>query len=428
MTILRSLALFAALAFVASPAAAATKTETAQLCQAILALPEANVSMRVLKGDCAVALKDYDAAISHYRAVLRANPAHMRVRTDLSSLLLLSGRLHEAGAAMRDAVQTAPNDPQAKELAAVGELLTEAIFVSRRPDDGVHGTVSIGRLYDSNINSGSGASTFDAIIAGTLLKLDVTDKAKGQPGWGTSFAGQASYMHALDADQAVVLSGDVSGTLYDQAGEYNRIEIGLGAGWVNQAPGLTWSLTPNMRLVWRGNDMSSAGLYLDGRAQWALDQAVALVGFGKLGHTIAPADRAYDALNAMVGAGLEYRPSGDVLIGGHVVAERDGVATATEAYTKLGARIFAQTALAEGLVLDLSYGFFQAVHDQTAPVFPVSRRDSTHEVSAGLTQDLSGWREGLSLAARYSYQNVDSTLDFHDRDRHAITTSLRYSF
>lgn len=406
------------------PALAATPQE---FCGAVLAMPNASADALVVKGDCAAALQDYDAAIGHYRAALRLDPGNIAVRADLSSLLMLTGKVAAAMPVLQAAARTNPGQPEAEVLAAIGTQLAQGTYVPP-PPGGFRGGVSLSRIYDSNINSGSGANTFDAIIAGTLLKLNVAAAAKGKPGWGTELGGQASYMHVLDADNALVLSGDVGLTIYDAQSRYNRLDAALGAGLVQRAQNLTWSVTPNMRLVWQDDALAQAGFYVDGRIQMALDAQAVLLGFGKLGYTIVPEETNISAVSGLAGGGFEYRLSDGVVLGAHLALERNGAAAVTQSFTEISARLFAKARLTDSLTLDLSYGYSYAAYDQTAPVFPTGRRDGEHEFSTGLVQDLSGWKDGLTLSARYRYQNVDSTLDFYDRDRHVVTTSVRYRF
>ena len=284
------------------------------------------------------------------------------------------------------------------------------------------------RGYDSNVNGGTLSSTFDAIIAGTLLELTIADSSRGKPDWASQLVGKSSYLHVLDADNAVVLSGSAAMTVYDQHARYNSFETTLGLGLLHQADAAMWSLTPNLRLAWQGDALDAAGFYLDGRVQMALSAQTALIGFGKLGYTLAGPDQALDHGVGQLGVGIEH--SFDPRLTGTIqlVAERKASNTATQSVVQFGPRIGLNAQLSDSLALDIAYRYDMLFYDQTLPIFREARSDARHDISAGLTLDLSTLTQGLEAEARYAYQNVDSTLDLHDRDRHMVTMSLRYGF
>lgn len=411
-------------------AAAPVSDKVASLCRVLLTAPiQGSAPALALMGDCALALGDVAGAVRHYRAALRLDPANLAVRADLANLLLLTGQVEAAKPVLRASVASNSAQPEAAILAGLADHLDGGPApAALAPTSGGSASIALGRVYDSNINSGSGSSTFDAIIAGTLLKLTVADAARGRPGWATDIVGRASYMHVLDAGNAVVLSGDLGATIYDAASAFSHVEAAMGVGLVHNTGNLTWSVTPNMQLRWQDNAMAQMGLFIDGRAHLMLDRQLAVTGFGTLGYNSVTGNAGFSGMQGLLGGGLEYALNDDVLFGVQLAVKRQVSASATEAFTKAGPRVFVQASLTDSLALDLGYGYGLAWYDQTSPAFPQARRDSQHEVSAGLSQDLSAWRQGLSVQARYSYQHTDSTADFFDRDRHMISTALKYSF
>ena len=418
-------ALFAGL----SPASGATPDATLKsTCQAYLDAPAAQLgdaAQHTALGDCALVVGDADAAIIHYGKAVALAPEVLAVRLQLVQVLMAVGRADEAKRYLAAAARSNPGDPAAVRMAALAKL---PVMNAEAGMGSWRGGVTLARRYDSNINSGSSASTFDILIAGTLVELSLSDDSKGQPGWATVLGGGASYLHVLGDGNAVVFRGDIAATIYDQHTDYNGIEASAGIGFIHAGNGMIWSVTPNARLAWENGRLDQAGVYVDGRASLALTDQLGLNGFGKIGFTSAGTNPDLDSWNFIAGSGLDYALSDTVTLGALLVVERKSATSAVQSFTKFGPKFYLTAALAEGLTADVSYAYSKAIFDETLPIFPAARADDHHEISAGLTFDLSRWTEGLSLDARYSYRHVNSTVPFYASDRHAITTSLNYAF
>src|SRR5690606_8584297 len=93
-----------------------------------------------------------------------------------------------------------------------------------------HAEVSLMRLYDSNASGGSIASTVDVILGGVPLTLDIAPGSQAEPAWGTRIAASGSYVHPLDGYYSLLLRGDASATLYENATQYSRQTVSAGAG------------------------------------------------------------------------------------------------------------------------------------------------------------------------------------------------------
>lgn len=396
-----------------------------ELCRAVIAspAPDGDANVLVLKADCALALGQANEAAQFYAAALAVDPSNLTTRAELAGLLLLLGRGNEATPLLAAASTSNPGDPAAHQTSSLADSFPET-----PAPGGWSGSIALGRGYDSNVSGGTFSSTFDAIIAGTLLELTIAEASKGQPDWASQLSGSARYLHVLDANNAVVLSGNAGLTVYDQHSRYNRLDTSIGVGLLHGENNLTWSLTPNARLVWEDAALDRAGFYFDGRIQLGLTAQTALIGFGKVGYSLAGQDAALNHASGQVGIGLEHEFDERLSARVALAVERKASNTPTQSIVQFGPSAGLHALLSDSLALDLAYRYDLSLYDQTMAFFPQARQDSEHELSAALTLDLSSWTEGLSAEARYRFEYVDSTLDLYDRDQHVIATSLRYEF
>lgn len=395
------------------------------LCRAVVAspVPDGDAKVLVLKADCALALGQANEAAQFYTAALAIDPSNLTTRAELANLLLLLGRSDEARPLLAAAALSNPHDAVAREMGALAHGLPAPSAAG-----GWSGSVALGRGYDSNVNGGTFSSTFDAIIAGSLLELTIAEASKGQPDWASQLSASGSYLHVLDANNAVVLSGNAGLTLYDQQSRYNRFDTSFGVGLLHGENNLTWSLTPNARLVWEDAALDRAGFYLDGRIQLGLTAQTAMIGFGKIGYGLAGQNAALNHASGQVGIGLEHEFNDRLSARVALAVERKASNTPIQSIVQVGPSAGLHALLSDSLALDLAYRYDLSFYDQAMAFFPEARKDSEHKLSAALTLDLSSWTDGLSAEARYGFEYVDSTLDLYDRDRHSITTSLRYQF
>jgi tetratricopeptide (TPR) repeat protein len=387
----------------------------------------ANARALYLMGECRLSQGQAAKAATFYERALRQQPKAVGIRAKLVGVYIRLGRTETARKLLAAAPAADPGNRSAIVLADLVKTNQPGV-VAVKPPKNWSGEVSLSRLYDSNANGGSIASTVDAIIGGVPLTLDISPSSKAKPDWGTVFSANGSTVQPLDAHYGLILRGDVSATIYDDESDYSRQSIGAGAGLLYRDPRLTWSVLPNVRYSWQGGDPDELIAAVDGRINYRITQQLSITGAAQAGYASVPFDHDRDSWIGLAAAGLDYAFNPAVRGGVQIVARRSAGEMATEANTGIGPEVYLSAALTDMLTFDASYSFTHVEYDESLAVFPTGRRDNRQTVSVGLNLDLSQWQQGLSAFARYNYVHTDSTVALYTSDRHLVAAGLRYRF
>ncbi len=170
-----------------------------------------------LRGTIAVAKKDYDAAIAHFKALLNRDPSLNRVRLDLARALFLKGddeaAEHHFRAAAAQGVPPAVQD-------SIDVFLDE---IRRRKRWGV--TVGVAIAPDSNINAATTAQSVNVFG----LPFELSDAARQTSGVGVALNLNGSYQWDLTDDTKFKSGVTYNATEYTRH-EFTDRQVGIYAG------------------------------------------------------------------------------------------------------------------------------------------------------------------------------------------------------
>lgn len=381
-----------------------------------------------LFGECHMAQGLIQDSARFYERALQEEPQAVLIRAKLAGVYLRLDRDTDARSLLAQAARVNPESEAAERLTSLTRGPVQAGIVKTTPPQNWTAEVSLMRLYDSNANGGSIASTVDAIIGGLPLRLDIAPTSRAAPAWGTAVSAHGSFMHPLDGYYALILRGDASATIYEEAQQYSRQSVSAGAGIVYRNGALTWSAVPNVRFSWEGGRPEETQLAIDGRLNYQLDQNLSITAAGQVGYSIVPFNRSRDAWTGVAAAGIHYVFDPRIRGGVQLIAQRSAGQVATEAYTGIGPEIYLSADLTDTLTLDASYAYMRVHFDQTLGMFPQGRQDNRQSMGIALNLDLSEWQEGLSASAKYNYLRTDSSISLYTSDRHLISAGLQYRF
>lgn len=369
-----------------------------------------------LLGLCNEQLGDWGKAISYYERALRIVPDASLVRARLAALYLLEGRTSDAEAELGMAISTA--------------LLSENVDQSRVASaSGATARVALSRVFDSNINAGSSATTMTGLVFGVPLPMVIDPSSRAIGDSGTSLSLQARQLTPLGPNHALLTSLNLAATIYDQMSQYDRQSVGVAAALLYGDAAVNALVQPSLQASFEGGELDTIRAGVSAMAQRELSDRLSVFAAGELAYRHNGEEAERSAWDRRVALGLRYALNENFEVGVSYGVRSTISGRPTESYFAQGPEISLDAQLAENVSLGLSYGYEFATYDERSALFPVDREEDRHVLAAQIDVDLSKHLvDGLGLVARYEYSMTDSSLPLYDNERHAASIGLTYSF
>lgn len=310
--------------------------------------------------------------------------------------------------------------PVVVEPAVVAEpLVVEADL----PGPLASGSVSMSRLYDSNINAGTYHESI--VVLGLPMIVDPASKEFG--GWATRLNADGSVVVPLDWENGLQINGGLSATLFDQHPDRNRVGISGAASWIIGTTITGGRIRGHADLDWVGGMFEQFNVGVETSGHHQISASTRLVGVVDVTrrNTAAAADRGW-AVRPQVG--IEHVFADGMTGGINIVAERVSAESAVRSFWSIGPEVFVSAALTDRLGLNLNGGIELVNFDSGLAMFPDSRQDVRYRLGARLELAVPELAENLSLQLRYDFSHQQSNHDLFDTQRHVIAAGLRYNF
>lgn len=291
--------------------------EGEKLLAEVAATTETRNDIDFLRGTIAFEKKDYDAAIDHFRELLRRDPSLNRVRLDLARAYFMKGDDRAAEYYFRAAAAQGVPDAVQKSI----DVFLDAIRRRKHWEF----TVSAAIAPDSNINAATTAQSVDVFG----LPFAISDTARQTSGIGLTASLGASYQWDIGANTKLRTGLGYNGTEYTRQ-EFTDRQVSSYVGprfLLSEGTELSVLGTASRR--WYGGIPLNYGVggRIEGRTtlspRFLLDGAIA----GQQMHYNAEHYSSYTGPVISINTGLTYAlsPSSFVRGGGGVTRERTAV-------------------------------------------------------------------------------------------------------
>jgi tetratricopeptide (TPR) repeat protein len=169
-------------------------------------------------GQAALLLNRPAEAVEHFQAILARHPDLSRVRAELGRAYAAMGDLPKARATFEQILAREPPP-------AVGDNIRKfmATLESRKP---WNARVSLGYLYDSNVNAGPTSNS--VLMFGLPFQLDTSARAQSDSGY--NFMASAGYLLPLTASLALQADLQLGGTRYQRLSDFDSNSLTLSLG------------------------------------------------------------------------------------------------------------------------------------------------------------------------------------------------------
>ncbi|GBG14447.1 uncharacterized protein NMK_2046 [Novimethylophilus kurashikiensis] len=381
--------------------------------------PEEHNEALFEQGLCFEEASQFAEAKEAFEAIL-ATQETPRLNFELGKTYLQLGLGQEGLQQFQRALDSNPppevQDLIAAEVARVGlvpeSVLTGLHTASGLAGSGWHGDMRIGRIYDSNVNSGPVSDT--VMLFG--LPFQLNSDAKPRSDMGTKYAGHLSY-RVLSETSGFDISGGAEGTVFDNASDWNRNTFNLDATkfWTHQNTlgGISVSTSADLldQEVLRRMTMGSV------LGKWqpkSWNGSLLLGGTVSGGRVLYGGTSAYAATRTSLTLESVYQPSGTGKVFGQVVLAKEDAESDLNTFTEAGVTMGAEKSWTANLgfkeaskvTVDVTDSVTRRKYQGYNVLFDATREDTVHRVSGAIEVSLPVGAVLVSLTSETSRSTI----------------------
>jgi len=379
---------------------------------------------------CSRDLGDREESIGYYERLVEVLPEAPRPKAELAALYAHVGRVAEAQRLYREAARLQPGTASASMFEQLaGAIISDNPAQVPTPAKLWETNVGLSMIHDNNLNAGPTATTTAAVIGGVPVELDLHPSTRPRSSWGSVLSAGGRYLKPLSNRWGVLFQGDLSGTSYFSAHEFDTESVAFGAAFIHRGATSTFSIQPNARYVRRDEALQEATHGLSTNLGWRLSPSLQLGGSLGYFHRRVPVANANDANGYTAGVSLQKSLSNRLQVGGQYFYQFEDAQKDVATRTMHGPSLFAMYPFSNSLQLLANYRYVALDYDERQPLFRDAREDDQHQFSLGAKLNLRQWTgQNLELVARYNYTDNDSNLAHYDHDREVVTFGLQGRF
>jgi len=372
-----------------------------------------DLDINFLLGQCAFELQKFDEAIKHYRFILSKDPSAHRVRLELARIYTANGQLKEAKKEFQAVLATNPP-------AVVGENIKKFLNMIEAQKNW-YARVSVGYIYDSNVNAGPKVNS--ALMFGVPFELSNDAKERSASGTLTSL----SFGYILPVSKSFAWQSDfaLNQTAYFRYTEFNSDQYSLSTG--PSLKNTTWAVSMPVIFDYTdiGSDRYSYALGISPQIQYALSQSIILAASwtGQSKYYYTSKDRTGTVWSANGSLRFNISPTMFIQPGYRHTEEDTQKAYLDNKSDAINIGIY--TALPKGFALYVQPSMSWNKYKEKEAAYDHARDDLQYVVNANLSKDLC---KGFSLALGYTYTRNDSNLEIYDYTRDQMTFQVSKAF
>jgi tetratricopeptide (TPR) repeat protein len=372
-----------------------------------------DLQINFMLGQCAFELQKFDEAIKYYQFILSKDPSAHRVRLELARALTASGQFKEAKKEFQAVLATNPPP-------VVGENIKRFIEMIEAQKNW-YARVSVGYLYDSNVNAGPTAKS--VLMFGVPFEL--SKDARERSDNGEMVSASFGYLSPMTKTFAWQSEFSISHTGYFRYHEFNSEIYSMSTGPSFRNTKWVISLPVLFDYSEIGSDRYSYALGISPQIQYALSQNIILSASwtGQSKYYYTSKDRTGTAWSA--NGSLRFNMSQSMFI---QTVYRHTEEDTRKAYldNKSDAiNISFYTGLPMGMSLYLQPSISWIKYKEKEAAYDRARDDIQYIVNANLSKDLG---KGFGAALGYTYTRNDSNIAIYDYKRNQVTVQVSKAF
>jgi tetratricopeptide (TPR) repeat protein len=360
-----------------------------------------------------------------YERILAQEPNYVGVRLELGRAYLALGDYARAKLEFETVMRFENLPPGLREQAQIyGKAADE--YIAGKKTVG-YGYAEYGFGYDSNAQSATTTSEI-SVVNGNTLVLPPSSLKRGDHYHALSLGGEL--VHALTGRFSAFAGGDLRGRWYNNAdvADFSTLDARAGVAYSEGATNVR--IGANGGRYWLDHEKTrdSFGLNADYRYLLAKrDQLSVNAGATRFRFVPEPFKVSNFDLYQMAIGWLRGAADGRGVFGLSVLAGREKAVNGRADGDKpfLGARLTAQTALSEKVVVFVLGGVQRGKYSEVNALFDTKRVDSVYDVTAGMTWSFA---KSWSLRPQVVYYKNKSNLPLFEYDRTDASINLRLDF
>lgn len=398
---------------------AGNPTAAASLLHALLARDPSLQRVRLELAVCQEQLGDRAGAALLYQQVLACNPPQgvrrsVQARLSARSAGMMLPPPSERGTATARVAAAPPNLP--------GESAAGRAAASQRDTSGLglHGSLAIGMIYDTNVNVGPISDTV------TIFDLPFTVDPGARPtaDWGTQV--RASLQAEMPLNNRWKLLTSVTYDRLDyfkmNAFDFDRVAVSMGPA----LNGTNWqtAIFAGYGASWLGRHLYSQDISLTPQWTWQFRPQWTSTLTASAAVGINSQNGGYSGASFFVSESVQWTSQdGRTFIRPRLYYVRDNADAEFLASNQFGGGIGLFTMLPWGISLYVEPSARMALYDGREPLYGKTRREPQFVLNANLARPLGFW--GLEAALGYTYTRNDSNVEQFDYQRSQITFLIR---
>ncbi len=372
-----------------------------------------DLQINFMLGQCSFEFQKFDEAIKYYKFILSKDPAAHRVRLELARAYTANGQMKEAKKEFQAVLATNPP-------AVVGENIKKFLDMIEAQKNW-YARVSVGYLYDSNVNAGPKVNS--ALMFGVPFELSNDAKERSASGTLTSL----SFGYILPVSKSFAWQSDFA---FNQTAYFRYTEFNSGQYSISTGPSLkntTWAVSMPVIFDYTdiGSDRYSYALGISPQIQYALSQSILLSASwtGQSKYYYTSKDRTGTIWSA--NGSLRFNLSQSMFIQpGYRHTEEDTQKAYLDNKSDAVSLGF-YTVLPKGFSLFVQPSMSWNKYKEKEAAYDHARDDLQYIVNANLSKDLG---KGFAAALGYTYTRNDSNFAIYDYKRNQITFQVSKAF